>query len=59
MFFIWHYQIYSYFCSGIGDQHALGKDGYRFYTESKVVTTRWFDQDEINNTQVTTWDGTI
>ena len=45
--------------SFFGDQHALGKDGYRFYTESKVVTTRWFDQDEINNTQVTTWDGTI
>ena len=45
--------------SFFGDQHCLGKDGYRFYTESKVVTTRWFDQDEINNTQVTTWDGTI
>ena len=45
--------------SFFGDQHCLGKDGYRFYTESKVVTTRWFDQDEINNTQVSTWDGTI
>ncbi len=45
--------------SFFGDQHCLGKDAYRFYTESKVVTTRWFDQDEINNTQVSTWDGTI
>ncbi|MDR3644214.1 MAG: aldehyde dehydrogenase family protein, partial [Clostridia bacterium] len=26
--------------SFFGDLHALGKDGLRFYTESKVVTTR-------------------
>jgi malonate-semialdehyde dehydrogenase (acetylating)/methylmalonate-semialdehyde dehydrogenase len=26
-----------------GDLHALGKDGVRFYTESKVVTCRWPD----------------
>ncbi|MCU1287073.1 MAG: Methylmalonate semialdehyde dehydrogenase (acylating) [Acidobacteriales bacterium] len=26
-----------------GDLHALGKDGVRFYTESKVVTSRWVD----------------
>jgi malonate-semialdehyde dehydrogenase (acetylating) / methylmalonate-semialdehyde dehydrogenase len=24
-----------------GDMHALGKDGVRFYTETKVVTSRW------------------
>jgi malonate-semialdehyde dehydrogenase (acetylating)/methylmalonate-semialdehyde dehydrogenase len=24
-----------------GDAHALGKDGVRFYTETKVVTSRW------------------
>ena len=28
--------------SFFGDLHCLGKDGYRFYTDSKVVTTRWF-----------------
>lgn len=45
--------------SFFGDQHCLGKDGYRFYTESKCVTTRWFDEEEKTNTKVSTWDGTI
>lgn len=27
--------------SFFGDLHALGKDGVRFYTESKVITARW------------------
>lgn len=45
--------------SFIGDLHCLGKDGYRFYTETKVVTTRWFDEKESRSTDVTTWDGTI
>lgn len=45
--------------SFIGDLHCLGRDGYRFYTETKVVTTRWFDEDEGKNTKVSTWDGTI
>lgn len=45
--------------SFIGDLHTLGKDGYRFYTETKVVTTHWFDEDERKSTRVSTWDGTI
>ena len=45
--------------SFIGDLHCLGKDGYRFYTETKVVTTRWFDEEEKKNQTVSTWDGTI
>lgn len=45
--------------SFIGDLHCLGKDGYRFYTETKVVTTRWFDEEESRSTDVSTWDGTI
>lgn len=45
--------------SFFGDLHCLGKDAYRFYTESKTVTTRWFDEDEGKNTVVSTWDGTI
>ena len=45
--------------SFFGDLHCLGKDAYRFYTESKTVTTRWFDEDESKNTVVSTWDGTI
>lgn len=32
--------------SFFGDLHCLGKDAYRFYTESKAVTTHWFDEEE-------------
>ncbi|KLV05420.1 methylmalonate-semialdehyde dehydrogenase [Photobacterium aquae] len=28
-----------------GDLHAYGKQAVRFYTETKTVTARWFDQD--------------
>jgi len=45
--------------SFFGDLHCLGKDGVRFFTESKTVTTRWFDEEEAKITQVSTWDGTI
>ena len=36
-----------------GDQHAYGKQAIRFYTETKTVTSRWFEhdsQDKINMT---------
>ncbi|KAA9000705.1 CoA-acylating methylmalonate-semialdehyde dehydrogenase [Affinibrenneria salicis] len=45
--------------SFFGDLHCLGKDGVRFYTESKCVTTRWFDEQEIKRGKVDSWDGTI
>ena len=45
--------------SFFGDLHCLGKDAYRFFTESKTVTQRWFDEIEMRNTEVSTWDGTI
>ena len=45
--------------SFFGDLHCLGKDGYRFYTETKVVTTHWFTEEEGKSKQVSTWDGTI
>ena len=45
--------------SFFGDLHCLGKDAYRFFTESKCVTTRWFDEEEKTNKNVSTWDGTI
>ena len=28
-----------------GDQHAYGKQAVRFYTDTKTVTSRWFDDD--------------
>ena len=45
--------------SFFGDLHSLGKDAFRFFTETKVVTTRWFDEEEQKTKNVSTWDGTI
>jgi malonate-semialdehyde dehydrogenase (acetylating)/methylmalonate-semialdehyde dehydrogenase len=45
--------------SFLGDLHCLGKDGYRFYTESKAVTVHWFDEAEAKEAKVSTWDGTM
>ena len=45
--------------SFFGDLHVLGKDGLRFYTESKAVTVRWFDEEEMKITDVGTWDGAV
>lgn len=43
--------------SFFGDLHCHGKDSVRFYTESKTVTTRWFDEEEMKKDKVDTWDG--
>jgi malonate-semialdehyde dehydrogenase (acetylating)/methylmalonate-semialdehyde dehydrogenase len=45
--------------SFFGDFHCLGKDGLRFYTESKVVTAQWFTEDEKSATRISTWDGAL
>lgn len=45
--------------SFFGDLHVLGKDGVRFFTETKAVTTRWFDEEELKKTRVDTWDGSV
>ncbi|HRR89678.1 MAG TPA: CoA-acylating methylmalonate-semialdehyde dehydrogenase [Eubacteriales bacterium] len=45
--------------SFFGDLHCLGKDAYRFYTESKTVTTHWFGEEEKKAQKTSTWDGTI
>ena len=45
--------------SFFGDLHCLGKDGLRFYTESKVITTRWFDEESKKQSTVGTWDGAM
>ncbi len=45
--------------SFFGDLHALGKDGLRFFTETKAITTRWFDEEEKKKTRVDTWDGSV
>lgn len=45
--------------SFFGDLHCLGKDAFRFFTETKAVTTRWFDEEEMKATVVDTWDGSV
>lgn len=44
--------------SFFGDLHTLGKDGVRFFTETKVVTSTWFDETATVK-KVDTWDGSI
>jgi malonate-semialdehyde dehydrogenase (acetylating)/methylmalonate-semialdehyde dehydrogenase len=36
-----------------GDLHAYGKQGVRFFTETKTVTSRWFDEDEMSGPNLT------
>lgn len=45
--------------SFFGDLHCHGKDAIRFFTESKTVTTRWFDDEEKKKTKVGTWEGSV
>ena len=44
--------------SFFGDLHCLGKDGIRFFTESKVVTSTWFEEGAAVK-KVDTWDGSV
>lgn len=44
--------------SFFGDLHTLGKDGVRFFTESKIVTSTWFTEED-NTKKVDTWDGSL
>jgi malonate-semialdehyde dehydrogenase (acetylating) / methylmalonate-semialdehyde dehydrogenase len=45
--------------SFFGDLHALGKDGVKFFTETKCVTTTWFSEEEKKKSKVDTWDGVL
>lgn len=45
--------------SFFGDLHVMGQDGIRFYTETKAVTSYWFDEAAIKGAKVGTWEGTI
>ena len=42
-----------------GDQHTLGRDGMRFYTRSKTVTTTWPLPMRDDASQVGIWEGTM
>ncbi len=45
--------------SFFGDLHCMGKDGFAFYTETKNVTSTWFQEEGDISGKVDTWDGTI
>jgi malonate-semialdehyde dehydrogenase (acetylating)/methylmalonate-semialdehyde dehydrogenase len=45
--------------SFFGDLHVMGQDGFKFFTESKVVTKTWFSEEGEVDGKVDTWDGTI
>ena len=45
--------------SFFGDLHCLGKDGVRFFTETKAVTSHWFDEEEKKSSTVDTWEGSV
>jgi len=45
--------------SFFGDLHVMGKDGVAFYTEVKSVTSKWFSEEDLQETKVSTWEGTI
>jgi malonate-semialdehyde dehydrogenase (acetylating)/methylmalonate-semialdehyde dehydrogenase len=45
--------------SFFGDNHVFGKDGFQFFTETKVVTTRWFTEADKKQQFVSTWEGTV
>jgi malonate-semialdehyde dehydrogenase (acetylating)/methylmalonate-semialdehyde dehydrogenase len=42
-----------------GDLHVMGTDGMNFYTETKAVTTHWYDEEGLKGGKVGTWEGTI
>jgi len=42
-----------------GDLYVLGRDGMRFYTQIKTVTTKWISPAESQEAKVSTWEGTI
>ncbi len=44
--------------SFFGESHVFGQDGIRFFTETKVVTSRWFTEAEKKQKKVNTWEGT-
>jgi len=45
--------------SFFGDLHVMGRDGVAFYTETKVVTSYWFSEEDLKGEKVGTWEGTI
>jgi malonate-semialdehyde dehydrogenase (acetylating)/methylmalonate-semialdehyde dehydrogenase len=45
--------------SFFGDLHVMGRDGVAFYTETKAVTSYWYNEADMRGEKVGTWEGTI
>lgn len=45
--------------SFFGDLHVMGRDGIMFFTDTKAVTSYWFDDDALKGERVGTWEGTM
>lgn len=45
--------------SFFGDLHCLGKDGIRFFTETKAVTTHWVNGETERRRTLDTWEGSV
>ncbi len=45
--------------SFFGDLHTMGKDGIRFFTQVKSVTSTWFNEEEMKREKIDTWDGML
>ncbi len=45
--------------SFFGDLHCLGRDGVAFFTETRTVTSYWFNEADLKGGRVGTWEGTI
>lgn len=45
--------------SFFGDLHVLGKDGIRFFTESKCVTSTWFTEADRKVEKIDSWEGSV
>jgi malonate-semialdehyde dehydrogenase (acetylating)/methylmalonate-semialdehyde dehydrogenase len=41
--------------SFFGDLHCMGEDGVRFFTETKAVTSYWFDEKDLKGAKAGTW----
>ena len=42
-----------------GDLHVMGRDGVAFFTETKSVTSYWYNERDMAGDKVGTWEGTI
>jgi malonate-semialdehyde dehydrogenase (acetylating)/methylmalonate-semialdehyde dehydrogenase len=45
--------------SFFGDVHVMGRDGVAFFTETRAVTSYWFNEEDLKGKKVGTWEGSI